>query len=147
MGERRSASLGSTKAHALRLSAAGALTILASAAAQADDPENGHALARRWCVSCHQVDPDDPARGVSDTLQMLANKNRFESRWLRAWLYEPHPHLEGVIFTRYQINDIIAYLKSIPVEPSPGPARLPPAASEPAAKKKPPATEKPAATE
>lgn len=93
-------------------------SVLSSPSAQAAGPdvEAGHAVARRWCVSCHQVDSDDPANGVASSFQMMAKTNRYETAWIRSWQRDPHPRIQGVVFTKFQIDALTAYLKSIKAE-------------------------------
>ncbi len=83
------------------------------------DAPNGRALAARWCASCHQVEPDSPSNGIALSFQMLASQNRYETEWQRTWLADPHPPIKGIIFSRQQIDDVVAYLDAITTEPSP----------------------------
>ena len=84
-----------------------------SARAAGPDAEAGHAVARRWCASCHQVDSEDPANGVASSFQMMAKTNQYETGWMRSWQHDPHPRIQGVVFTKFQIDALTAYLKSI----------------------------------
>jgi mono/diheme cytochrome c family protein len=73
----------------------------------AGTPEAGHALAGRWCHSCH---------GASDAappLEAIANRPGTTPSTLRAWLTAPHPPMPDPSLTRGEIDDLVAYLMSL----------------------------------
>jgi mono/diheme cytochrome c family protein len=91
-------------------------TSSAWAAANADE---GHRLARQWCSSCHQVDPDGPMRDFVPSFVSLANRPDRTLAWVRLWLTDPHPPMVGLNLSRMQIEDVIAYLHSLQTPPHP----------------------------
>jgi mono/diheme cytochrome c family protein len=86
--------------------------VAASPVSAAGDARAGHELATLWCTSCHIV--DDSGHG-SDAAPPFSNvAGRKGNRWLRAWLAAPHPPMPNFNLSRQQIDDIVAYLGSLP---------------------------------
>ena len=75
--------------------------------------EAGKGLAQRWCASCHQVEPGAPAKDVAPPFASLGVQRGKDPGWIRAWLANPHPPMQGISLSRRQIDDIIAYLQSL----------------------------------
>ena len=89
--------------------------IAASSAASAQgSADAGKSLAQQWCSSCHQIEPNAPAKDVAPPFASLAAKNAKDGAWTRAWLTNPHPPMQGISLSRQQIGDIVAYLQSLP---------------------------------
>lgn len=97
----------------LTLVSAGIAGFAASAAA-AGDAEAGHALARIWCSSCHIVDEAQQARDAAPPFASIAKRHGSDRAWLRAWLTAPHPPMPNFNLSRREIDDIVAYLESLP---------------------------------
>jgi mono/diheme cytochrome c family protein len=90
--------------------AAGLLTAMP---AQAFEAEMGHALARLWCASCHQVEPGGGTSDVVPGFQVIADDPARTPERLRAWLNDPHPPMPKLSLTRQEIDAILAYLDSL----------------------------------
>jgi len=83
---------------------------IASAQGSADA---GKRLAQQWCSSCHQVEPSAPAKDVAPPFASLGVEKGKDPGWIRAWLANPHPPMQGINLSRRQIDDIVAYLQSL----------------------------------
>ncbi len=76
--------------------------------------ERGAALSRELCAACHLVGED--ARGASDaapTFHAIANHPQMSERRIRGFVYAPHPQMPSLQLTEPQIDDIVAYLRSL----------------------------------
>lgn len=95
--------------------AAAVFTALSAAAgAQATgDAAQGHALAQRWCSSCHIVDERSQAPDIAPPFSAIARRQGPDHAWVRAWLAAPHPPMPKLDLSRQQINDVVAYLDSL----------------------------------
>jgi cytochrome c len=89
---------------------AGLLTALP---AEAFEAETGQALARQWCASCHQVEPDGATSDAAPGFQMIADDPARTPDRLRTWLTDPHPPMPKLPLTRQEIDAILAYLDSL----------------------------------
>jgi mono/diheme cytochrome c family protein len=91
--------------------------VFATAPAQAvGNAAQGHKLAQQWCASCHMVDAGQPTTDTTPSFLTLAKKNKPNSNWARLWLMDPHPPMKGIDLSRHQIDDVVAYLQSLPVK-------------------------------
>lgn len=73
----------------------------------------GKRLAQQWCASCHQTEPNGPAKDVALPFASLGVEKGKDPGWVRAWLANPHPPMQGINLSRQQIDDIVAYLQSL----------------------------------
>ena len=90
-----------------------AVGLLVAGAARAGDPAAGQRLTERWCSSCHVV----AGQGGTDAVPPLASIARDRQRgsaWVRQWLSAPHPPMPDLNLTSSEIEDIVAYLASLP---------------------------------
>jgi mono/diheme cytochrome c family protein len=90
-----------------------ALAALSTAASAAGGGAAGKRLAQQWCASCHQVEPSAPAKDVAPPFASLGVQKGKDPGWIRAWLANPHPPMQGINLSRQQIDDIVAYLQSL----------------------------------
>ena len=88
----------------------------ASAAAPAPNPEAGHQLVVKSCSSCHALNGSKSAVDGAPPLSFLAKDNKVRPAWVRGWLMDPHPPMPSIGLSRAQINNIIAYLNSLPTD-------------------------------
>jgi len=79
----------------------------------AGDPEAGRTIAHRWCSSCHVVDVGGHGTDAAPAFFEIARRHHGDRRWVRAWLSAPHPRMANLSLSRIEIDDIIAYLRSI----------------------------------
>jgi cytochrome c len=103
---------------ATRLIAASALLQAWSPAlaAAAGRPEAGRLLVTSSCTSCHTAPAAQSGTDVAPPFAAIARDNRGNSAWIRLWLTDPHPPMRGINLTRQQIDDVIAYLESLPTQ-------------------------------
>ena len=84
-------------------------------AAPAGNAEAGRDLVMRSCISCHAPDASKAASDGAPPLSFVARDNKNNPAWIRGWLMDPHPPMPGIMLSRKQIDDIIAYLNTLPV--------------------------------
>jgi mono/diheme cytochrome c family protein len=90
-----------------------ALLGVSGAASAAGNAAAGKRLAQQWCASCHQVEPSAPAKDVAPPFASLGVRKGKDPGWVRAWLTNPHPPMQGINLSRQQIDDVVAYLQSL----------------------------------
>ena len=96
-----------------------ALSLLAGsayAAAVRGNPEAGRALVTNSCTACHASYSTNAAIDGAPPLSFLAKDNKANPRWVRGWLMDPHPPMPGIMLSRTQIDDVIAYLSTLPAD-------------------------------
>ena len=84
---------------------------MAFAAANADA---GRQLVERSCSTCHAMNSAAEATDGAPPLSTLARSNRERPAWIRGWLMAPHPPMPNISLSRQQIDDVIAYLSTLP---------------------------------
>ena len=98
------------------MSALAALALLAPptvAAQDTGDAAQGVMLARTWCASCHVVEPGGRGADTAPPFVAIANDPKRPPAALRAWLTRPHPPMPNMNLTRAEIDDLVAYLRSL----------------------------------
>jgi mono/diheme cytochrome c family protein len=95
------------------LSAMLGYTPAALAAANADA---GRQLVERSCSSCHATNAARTATDGAPSLSFIAKDNKARPAWIRGWLMEPHPPMPSISLSRQQIDDVIAYLGTLPTD-------------------------------
>lgn len=74
----------------------------------------GAQLAQRWCSSCHLV--SDRQQGAvpqgPPSFRMIAKGGMTDSA-LRAFLSHPHGAMPDLVLTRAEMDDLIAYIRSL----------------------------------
>jgi mono/diheme cytochrome c family protein len=94
-----------------------AITILVLLAqtrcADAADVAKGEIIAKRWCASCHLISPEQK-RAVADVPSFAAiARMKLPDGSLKAFLSDPHPRMPNMSLTRAEIEDIVAYIRSL----------------------------------
>ena len=84
------------------------------AAAATGNADAGRQLVLRSCTSCHATSTTTAASDSAPPLSFVARDNKQRPAWVRGWLMDPHPPMPGIMLSRQQIDDIIAYLNSLP---------------------------------
>ena len=90
-----------------------ALVAATATASAAGSATAGKRLSQQWCASCHQIEPRAPAKDVAPPFASLGVRKGKDPGWVRAWLANPHPPMQGINLSRQQIDDIVAYLQSL----------------------------------
>ena len=85
------------------------------AAAATGSADAGRQLVLRSCTSCHATNTTTAATDGAPPLSFVARDNKQRPAWVRGWLMDPHPPMPGIMLSRQQIDDIVAYLNSLPV--------------------------------
>ncbi len=85
-----------------------------AAYAAAGNADAGRLLVTRSCSSCHAVDAALTATDGAPPLSAVAKTNKERPAWIRVWLMDPHSPMPQIMLSRQQIDDIIAYLSSLP---------------------------------
>lgn len=97
--------------HSIGLALAGALGALAAPAAHAADAETGREIAVTWCSACHIV--GDAGRGADAAPPLAALAGRLTPERLRAFLVEPHGEMPTLSLGTMEIENLIAYIRSL----------------------------------
>lgn len=74
----------------------------------------GLRLARQWCSGCHAVDEAGSGTDATASFQHIARNHGQDKAWLRGWLSSSHPSMPNFNLSREEIDDIVAYLSSLP---------------------------------
>lgn len=85
----------------------------AFAAAAPGDADAGEDLFVRSCSTCHAQNGTQNAADTAPPLSFMARDSKDRPAFIRGWLMDPHPPMPGIMLSRQQINDIIAYLNSV----------------------------------
>jgi cytochrome c len=85
-----------------------------AAYAAAGNADAGRLLVTRSCSSCHALDAASTATDGAPPLSTVAKTNKERPAWIRGWLMDPHPPMPSIMLSRQQIDDVIAYLSSLP---------------------------------
>jgi mono/diheme cytochrome c family protein len=75
------------------------------------DAKHGLVLARQWCSTCHTVEPQGSASDKAPAFATIAERR--DQKWVKAWLSDPHPPMQGITLTRVEIDDLTAYIESL----------------------------------
>ena len=86
------------------------------ALAAAGSAEAGRQFVMRSCSSCHATETAKTATDNAPPFSLVAKTNKNNPAWIRGWLMAPHPPIPNISLSRQQIDDIVAYLSTLPVE-------------------------------
>ena len=90
------------------------MLVLTSIEASAADARQGERLAKQWCTGCHLTGGDQAAGGdAAPPFSVIAATAANRADDLRAWLADPHPPMPNFNLTRWEIDDLLAYIESI----------------------------------
>jgi len=81
------------------------------------DVTRGREVVNRWCVSCHALGAPIDDR-IPSLLALARNMARSEGA-VRAFLMHPHEPMPPLEISNQQIEDIVAYLRTVRPESSP----------------------------
>jgi len=93
-------------------------TLMAAAlasGARAGDAAEGHAIASRWCVSCHNIGGGGKpsASDTVPTFDSIAQRKNFDRVQLETWIGNPHPPMPNMSLTRTEIDNLVTYIESL----------------------------------
>ncbi|HME20512.1 MAG TPA: c-type cytochrome [Acetobacteraceae bacterium] len=85
------------------------------AAQETGNVAEGRRLAGMWCSSCHVVTPTAQPTGSNHvpTFAAVARRPSTTPTSLRASLLKPHPEIQNMHATPYELRDLIAYIMSL----------------------------------
>ena len=91
------------------------LLIVGPGVAWAQDIEQGHQLATRWCANCHVVERATAAASANGlpTFPAIATSPRTTPELLRATLSAQHGRMPDLQLSKRQQDDLIAYIQSL----------------------------------
>lgn len=89
---------------------------LVPATALAADAAAGAAMAQQWCSGCHVADGAKRGSDAAPSFADIARRAHSDKSWVRTWLIQPHPPMPNLNLTRKEIDDIIAYLETVPAD-------------------------------
>ena len=81
--------------------------------ALAGDAASGEALAADWCTTCHATGMAANGSDVGPTWTAIAQDAEKTDDYLTAFLTAPHWPMENIELTRRQIDDLIAYIRTL----------------------------------
>ena len=93
---------------------AGALWLVAASPAHAEgDPIAGGALAKQWCVACHDIGHGRTVKDGAPSFVSVASRLDLNPATLKTWLADPHPPMPKLSLSRQEIDDLVAYILSL----------------------------------
>ncbi|HEY8065911.1 MAG TPA: cytochrome c [Methylosinus sp.] len=93
------------------------------APAVAADAAHGKRIAERWCASCHVMTSAQKTANADAPSFADVAQRRADAKALANFLVDPHPKMPDMHLSRREIEDIVAYIRSLdprPREPEPG---------------------------
>jgi len=88
------------------------VVVLADVAAAAD-AQQGQAMAKRWCATCHVVSADQASGGTqAPPFGEIAKKPGLTAASIALFLLRPHPPMPDMNLTRNEAGDLAAYIVS-----------------------------------
>lgn len=74
------------------------------------DPVAGEALAKQWCVECHDIGRGATVKDGAPSFVEIARHPKFSPDRLKVWLSDPHPPMPKLDISRQSIDDLISYI-------------------------------------
>lgn len=93
--------------------------VIASASAEGGDPDRGRTYAEQACAGCHAIrrgDADSPVAKATP-LETVANVRGMTETALAVFFRTPHPTMPNLIIAGRDLDDVIAYIRSLRTEP------------------------------
>jgi len=86
--------------------------------AAAQDAQRGHAIALRWCSSCHVIERAATAAPIDGlpTFPGVASRPGLSDDQLRAAMNPQHSRMPDFALSRRQEDDLIAYIYGLRVK-------------------------------
>lgn len=99
----------------IRLLASGltaAFLLAGHPAAAEGDPMAGEAIAKQWCVACHDIGQGATVKDGAPSFVEVARHPQFSPDRLKVWLSDPHPPMPKLDLSRQSIDDLISYIST-----------------------------------
>jgi mono/diheme cytochrome c family protein len=87
-----------------------ALALLGSAAAFAQNLENGRRLSERWCSQCHAIGAAPAKFDRAQSFASIAAKDKITTEMIASFLRLPHATMPNVPLKRSDAQDIAAFI-------------------------------------
>ena len=83
--------------------------------AVAADAKQGKAVAERWCMSCHLVEPGQksPTTDKAPPFASMAKMPDFGAGKLALLLLAPHPNMPKLSLSRSEIADLAEFIQTL----------------------------------
>ncbi len=91
------------------------LLMVAAQGADAADVQQGAALARQWCIGCHAVENQTNVSDLTPSFRSIARRRAGQTDYLKMYLVRPHAPMPPLNLSNREIDDLAAYILSIPV--------------------------------
>ncbi len=81
----------------------------------AADASRGAGLAMTWCSSCHLVSRDSERQPAAPapTFLSIANDGKKTDAYLKRFIANPHYPMPNLDLGRREIDDLVAYIRSL----------------------------------
>lgn len=77
-------------------------------------PSEGQKVAEKWCMSCHLTSSDKiDGSDAAPTWVSIAGDPDKTDTFIRSFLTNTHGEMQGISLSRQQINDVIAYIRTL----------------------------------
>jgi mono/diheme cytochrome c family protein len=87
---------------------------LGGTAAFGADAGNGLQIARRWCASCHIIEPNQrTGSDVVPPFATIARMPNLDASKIALFLLDPHPKMPDMSLTRDEAADLAAYIVTL----------------------------------
>jgi mono/diheme cytochrome c family protein len=93
--------------------------LLAAVPAAAADKAHGKRIAQRWCASCHVVAEGQKSASADVPTFADIGRRREDAKALAYFLADPHPKMPNMHLSRREIDDLVAYIRSLDPRPRP----------------------------
>ena len=90
------------------------VALMSTQSVAAGFPDNGKVIAEQWCASCHKVSAEQ-----TQTMADIPTFSNISQGWgdndqpLQIFLADPHPIMPNFNLTRNEIDDLIAYIRTL----------------------------------
>jgi cytochrome c len=97
---------------------AGLIVALSATGVDAASATAGKGLVQRDCASCHAIEPGKPSPNPdAPTFPQVADETSATSYSLHVFLQSTHATMPNFIISSPEIDDIVAYIRSLKTNP------------------------------
>ena len=77
-------------------------------------PSKGRRVAEKWCINCHVTSSEKTAGSdAAPTWASIAADPDMTDTYIKSFLTNTHGQMQGISLSRQQINDVIAYIRTL----------------------------------
>jgi mono/diheme cytochrome c family protein len=93
---------------------AGLIAVGTATFASAADADKGAELSQRWCSACHVVDASQRRASTDATpFRTIARAPGYDREKLINFLRDPHGMMPNMALSRFEAEDIAAYIETL----------------------------------